>query len=173
VAGGGAATLGLGSDAAAAYRRAYPGRTDADVFVVMLSDALVRMPTTWTAEAHARAGGRTWLYDFAWRGPTMGAGHGVDVPFIFGNPTSRLAARLLGSPPPADFGPLSEQMRTSWTTFAATGDPGWPPFDVQHRRTRIWDTSPSDATDPLAASHRIWQQSVPHSSVTGIRAGHS
>ncbi|MFI8829283.1 hypothetical protein, partial [Streptomyces sp. NPDC053431] len=34
-----------------------------------MSDALVRMPTTFTAEAHARTGGRTWLYDFAWQGP--------------------------------------------------------------------------------------------------------
>lgn len=31
--------------------------------------------------AHARAGGRTWLYDFTWRGPA-GATHGIDVPFV-------------------------------------------------------------------------------------------
>jgi carboxylesterase type B len=72
-------------------------------------------------------------------------------------PTSRFAARFLGSPPPADFGPLSEQLRAAWTAFAATGDPGWPRFDLQHRRTRIWDTTPRDAADPLADSRRIWQ----------------
>jgi para-nitrobenzyl esterase len=122
----------------------------------MLPDALVRMPTTWVAEAHARAGSRTWLYDFAWRSPTMGAAHGLDVPFTFGNATSRFAARFLGSPPPADFGPLSERIRAAWTAFAATGDPGWPRHDAETRRTRIWDTTPSDAADPLAESRRVW-----------------
>jgi para-nitrobenzyl esterase len=152
-----AGALGLeGDSAAAAYRRAHPGSADADLFVVMLSDALMRMPTTWVAEAHTRAGGRTWLYDFAWQSPTIGAGHGIDIPFTFGNGNSRFAARFLGSPPPADFGPLSEQIRVAWTSFAATGDPGWPRFDLEHRRTRIWDTTPSDAEDPIADSRRIW-----------------
>ncbi|WP_372462273.1 carboxylesterase family protein [Nonomuraea glycinis] len=93
-----------------------------------MSDALVRMPTTWTAEAHAGAGGRTWLYDFAWRGPA-GATHGIDVPFVFGLPETRYAARFLGSPPPAGFAALPERIRTAWTLFAATGDPGWPRYE--------------------------------------------
>jgi carboxylesterase type B len=156
-----AEAIGLGGDGAGLYRTAHPGATDADRFVVMLSDALVRMPTTWVAEAHARAGGRTWLYDFAWRGPTMGAAHGVDIPFTFGNATNRFATRFLGAALPADFGPLSEQIRTAWTSFAATGDPGWPRFDLEHRRTRIWDTPPADVEDPLADSRRIWERAGP------------
>jgi carboxylesterase type B len=156
-----AESVGLRPDAVDAYRHAYPGHGDADMFVTMLSDALVRMPTTWVAEAHAKAGGRTWLYDFSWRG-AMGAAHGVDVPFTFGNPTSRFAARFLGTPPPADFDPLSEQIRAAWTAFATTGDPGWPRYDLDHRRTRTWDTTPSDAADPLAESRRIWQAAIPH-----------
>jgi carboxylesterase type B len=54
-----ATELGLGAGAAAAYRAARPGRADADAFAEMMSDALVRMPATWVAEAHAQAGGRT------------------------------------------------------------------------------------------------------------------
>jgi para-nitrobenzyl esterase len=77
-------------------------------------------------------------------------------------PTSRFAARFLGTPPSADFGPLSEQIRAAWTAFATTGDPGWPRFDLQHRRTRIWDTTSRDAVDPLADSRRIWQQAAGH-----------
>jgi para-nitrobenzyl esterase len=152
-----AGSLRLGDGAA--YRRAHPDSTDADLFTVLLSDALMRMPTTWTAEAHVRRGGRTWMYDFAWQSPE--AGHGVDIPFVFGNGDSRYAARFLGSPPHPDFGPLSELMRTAWTAFAATGDPGWPAFDLEHRRTRIWDTTPSDAEDPIAESRRIWEHSEP------------
>jgi para-nitrobenzyl esterase len=152
-----ATAFGLDHDAAADYRAVYPGSTDAELFGVLMSDALVRMPTTWAAEAHAGSGGRTWLYDFAWRSPLLGACHTVDVPFTFGNGTTRVAAaRLLGSPPPDDFDGLSKQVREAWTAFAATGDPGWPRFDLQHRLTRIWNTAPTDAPYPLDDSYRIW-----------------
>ncbi|WP_149831025.1 carboxylesterase/lipase family protein [Streptomyces tailanensis] len=154
-----AEAVGLEKESAAAYRQSHPGVSDADLFTVMLSDALVRMPTTWVAEAHARAGGRTWLYDFTWRGPTLGAAHGIDVPFVFGNATNRPAARFLGSPPPADFAGLSERIRTAWTSFAAIGDPGWPRFVPEHPSptTRIWDTLPTDAPYPLEDSRRTWE----------------
>jgi carboxylesterase type B len=156
-----AAAFGLGADAPAAYRAARPGRTAAEVFTEMMSDALVRMPTTWVAEAHARAGGRTWLYDLTWQAAAAGAGHGVDVPLTFGNPGTRYAARLVGSPPPPGFAALSEKMRTAWTSFAATGDPGWPRFDAEHRRTQLWDTPPSCTAYPLADLYSIWQQNAP------------
>ncbi len=151
-----AASFGLDADAVPTYGLAHPGAGDAELFTVLMSDALVRMPTTWTAEAHARAGGRTWLYDFTWKGPALGAAHGVDVPFTFGDGHSRFAARLLGSPPPAGFAELSERVRRAWTSFAATGDPGWPRFDLDQRRTRLWDLPPADVAYPLADFRRIW-----------------
>lgn len=152
-----AASVGLGTGAVADYRNAFPGRPDTDLLTELLSDALFRMPSTWVAEAHATAGGRTWLYDFAWQGPVLGACHLVDVPFTFGRADTPQAARLLGSPPPAEFAALSERLRAAWTGFAATGDPGWPRFDPVHRRTRIWDVAPSDTGYPLPDSHRIWR----------------
>jgi carboxylesterase type B len=156
--------VGLPPGAGVAYREAHPGSTDADLFVTLMSDALVRMPTLWVAEAHAKAGGRTWLYDLAWRGAAIGPGHGVDVPLIFGDATSRRAARLLGSPPPRDFAALSEQLRAAWTGFAATGDPGWPGYDIGRRQTRIWGSQPLDTPcddDPLARSRLIWATQQP------------
>lgn len=151
-----AAALGLDRTAGDAYRQAHPGHGDADLFVTILSDALIRIPTMWVAEAHAEAGGRTWLYDFAWPSPVIGAGHGVDVPFTFGIGTSRFAARFLGASPPTEFAVLSERIRRAWTTFAATGDPGWPRYAPPHRRARIWNSTPEDVDDPIAASRRIW-----------------
>ena len=147
-----AAAVGLGPAAAAVYREA---AADGAV-TAMLSDALVRMPTTWVADAHAGAGGRTWLYDFAWRGSAMGAAHGADLPFVFGDRTSRFAARFLGTPPPADFDALSQRVRAAWTGFAATGDPGWPRYDTAARRTMVWDTRPSIVDDLLAALRPLW-----------------
>ncbi|GGQ82976.1 carboxylesterase/lipase family protein [Couchioplanes azureus] len=151
--------IGLPRQAADAYRRAQPSAADAELFTTMLSDALVRIPTIRTAEAHAAAGGRTWLYDLAWPGPGLGAGHGLDIPLVFGIATTGYGTRFLGTPPPADFASLSEQMRRAWTGFAAAADPGWPRFDLTHHRTRIWDVPPRDAEDPLAGSRRIWQSS--------------
>jgi len=77
---------------------------------------------------------------------------------VFGTPDTRFASRFLGSPPPAEFGPLSARIRQAWTAFAATGNPGWPSYGAE-RRTRIWDVQPHDVDDPLATSRRIW--SVP------------
>ncbi|MFE1912247.1 carboxylesterase/lipase family protein [Streptomyces anandii] len=151
-----AEAVGLGRQAAAAYRGAHPELGDTELFTVMLSDALVRMPTTRVARAHANAGGRTWLYDFTWKGPTLGAAHGIDVPFTFGNATSRYAARFLGSPAPAGFAGLSERLRTAWTSFAGSGDPGWPRFTPDRQTTRLWDLPPADTRYPLEASWRIW-----------------
>ncbi|GGW68988.1 carboxylesterase/lipase family protein [Streptomyces xantholiticus] len=155
-----AAQFGLAPDAALAYRAAYPDSAAAELFTILMSDALVRMPTTFTAEAHARTGGRTWLYDFAWQGP-IGAPHGIDIPFVFGLPHTRYATRFLGTPPSSGFAALSHQIRTAWTSFAATGDPGWPSFDTHLRTTRIWDTTPTCTAYPVPDSHRIWSQTQP------------
>jgi para-nitrobenzyl esterase len=131
-----APAVGLDPAAADEYRRAFPGATDAELFTTMLSDVLIQLPTRRVAEAHAAAGGRTWLYDLTWPGPGR-AGHGVDVPLVFGDATTRYAARLLGSPAPAGFDDLSDRIRRAWTGFAAGGDPGWPRFD-EVGRTRVW-----------------------------------
>jgi carboxylesterase type B len=156
-----AGTLPIGEGAAAAYRDAYPDATDRQLFLAMMSDAVFRMPSTWVAEAHAAGGGRTWLYEFAWKSPMLGACHGIDVPFVFGDGDNRYSVRFLGSRSADGFAELSGRMRTAWTSFAATGDPGWPRFDALHRRTRIWDTTPVDAAYPLAESYRIWEQAAP------------
>ena len=142
-----AASVGLDPEAACAY--------DGSV-VDLLSDVLVRMPTTWVAEAHAGAGGRTWVYDFAWRSPGMGAAHGVELPFVFGNPASRFAARFLGGTAAAEFEALSERVRAAWVGFAASGEPGWPRYDLDRRQTMVWDREPSVVDDPLRRSRPLW-----------------
>jgi hypothetical protein len=48
-----AAGLELPPGAADSYRTAHPGSSNADLFMLMMSDALFRMPSTWGAEAHA------------------------------------------------------------------------------------------------------------------------
>jgi carboxylesterase type B len=146
----------LGADVAPAYRAAYPGVDPSELCITFLSDALFRLPSSWTAQAHADSGGRTWLYDFTWAGGRLGACHAVEVPFVFGHRGGGLAAWALGTPPPGEFEALSERMRASWVGFATTGDPGWPRFDTAGRLTRRWDNEVTDGPYPIEASHRIW-----------------
>ncbi|MFE5773076.1 carboxylesterase/lipase family protein [Streptomyces sp. NPDC056485] len=155
--------LRLGRGAAADYRAAHPGLTDARLYVEMYSDALFRMPSTWLAEAHAAAGGRSWLYDFAWSSPAfggaLGACHTMDIPATFGHTKGHLSAFLFGGKPPSqEFIRLSERLRSSWISFAASGDPGWPAFSADRPTTRVWDVEPALTEDPLPASRRIWRE---------------
>ncbi|OLR93738.1 carboxylesterase/lipase family protein [Actinokineospora bangkokensis] len=138
------------------YRDTYPGAAEQTLVEVIMSDALFRMPSTWLAEAHARAGGRAWLYDFAWAGPLLGACHSVDIPFTFGVTDTPISALLLGTPPPPEFEALSEAFRKSWASFAATGDPGWPQFTPDERTTRVWDNQIVDGPYPIPESAEIW-----------------
>ncbi|MFI6003200.1 hypothetical protein ACIA98_22765 [Streptomyces sp. NPDC051366] len=121
------------------------------------------MRATWPAEAHAAAGGRAWLYDFTWSSPAfggaLGACHTVDIPATFGHARGPLSGFLFGGKPPSqDFTRLSEQLRSSWISFAASGDPGGPPFTADRPTTRVRDVEPTLAEDPLPASRRIWRK---------------
>lgn len=158
-----AAHLGLPASAPAAYRADYPNLTDPQLYSVMYGDALFRMPSFWLAEAHTAVGGRSHVYDFAWTAPAfggaLGACHTIDIPATLGNTEGPLATFLLGGHrAPESLTRLSEQLRSSWISFATTGDPGWPQFTPAESLIRIWDTEPSVAADPLAASRRIWRE---------------
>ncbi|MDI2127576.1 carboxylesterase/lipase family protein [Yinghuangia seranimata] len=157
-----ARVLGLDASAAAAYRAAAPGASDGRIHTDMYSDSLFRMPSTWLAEAHAAAGGRAFLYEFAWRSPVfggaMGAVHTIDIPAAFGHARGEMGRFLFaGKQPPADYLRLSEQLRAAWTGFAATGDPGWPEFTPDEALTRVWDSESTVVSDPLATSRRVWR----------------
>lgn len=153
-------TTKLGEAGAEQYRTAYPQLSDLDLAVELLSDAMFRMATSLVAEAHAAAGGRTWLFDFTWRNPAGGTGHSVDVPFVFGIPDSRFAVRQLGSPVPDSFGALSDAVRKSWTSFASTGDPGWTRYEPSTRISRIWDNAITESPLSVAPSLPIWKSAL-------------
>ncbi|MFE3202481.1 hypothetical protein [Embleya sp. NPDC059237] len=51
---------------------------------------------------------------------------------------------------------LSAHMRAAWTVFATRGDPGWPAYEPERRRTRIFAARPTVDRHPEEASRRIW-----------------
>jgi para-nitrobenzyl esterase len=143
-----------------AYRAAHPEAGPERLYELLHSDWLFRMPSLLLAEAHHRHG-PTHLYELTWNAPgmggdTLGACHGLGVPLTFGNLTAGAAAFLIGNQPPPEAAALSSRVRAAWTTFAATGDPGWPAYDPRERQTWIIDTEPAVRPYPEDASRRLW-----------------
>lgn len=98
-----AVVLFSGGTAAEDYRRAHPRLSDRDLFSVLCSDWLFRMPTLDAADGHAGSalGGRTHAYEFAWPSPVaegaLGACHALEIPFVFGTLGSPFGRKWLGS----------------------------------------------------------------------------
>ncbi len=96
------------------YRESFPDTEE--LYEVVRSDWLLRMPSLKLAEAQLEAGGRAYLYELTWSAPgvggVLGACHGLDVPLVFGSLTAGQPAMLIGGPSP-EAAALSEQMRNA------------------------------------------------------------
>ena len=141
--------------------RGLPGRGPDELYELVNSDWLFRMPTLHLAEAQTAAGGRAHVYELTWPAPGMGgvlgACHGLDVPLVFGNLDRGQPAMLIGDGPHPEAEALSAQMRAAWTAFAAHGDPGWPAYDTEQRLVQLFDTRPAVTAYPEETSRLIWQ----------------
>jgi para-nitrobenzyl esterase len=116
----------LGIEDAAATVEAYSqslGTNDtAAIWLALFSDQEMQAPCHAMVEAQSLHA-PTYTYLFTWEGPGIGACHAIDVPFTFGNFVDGWDA-FVGID---DAGrELSRAMRTAWSNFARTGDPGWP-----------------------------------------------
>ncbi len=151
--------LAPGDGGGAAYRAAYPDAGPETLFELVHSDWLFRMPSLHLAQAHAAAGGRTFLYEVTYPAPAAGLGscHGIDVPLVFGD-YQAVGQMLFGPEPPASAVALGDLMRSQWAAFAATGDPGWPQYAPGHRATRIFDDPPDVTSYPEQESMHLWDQ---------------
>ncbi|MFI6934237.1 carboxylesterase/lipase family protein [Streptomyces sp. NPDC050287] len=156
-------TFGPGADPGHAYRTAFPDAPAERLFELVQSDWLFRMPSLHLAEAQVAGGGRTHVYELTWAAPAnggaMGACHALDIPLVFGT-FAGLGADLIGPAHLDEADALSGLVRAAWTSFATTGDPGWPAYDTEHRQTRILDTEPMTTPYPEEASRRLWQGHV-------------
>jgi para-nitrobenzyl esterase len=117
----------------ASYATALATDDPAAVWEAIFSDAEMQLPLRAMLDAHPRA----FTYLFAWRAPKVGACHGIDIPFTFGNFVDGWDD-FVGAD--EDAFALSQQMRAAWATFARTGNPGWPPYPaamVFDRTSRI------------------------------------
>jgi para-nitrobenzyl esterase len=155
---GAVAAYGLPVEATlAAYRAAHPNAGAGDLLAAIQTDWWMRIPAIRLADAHAKSTSATYMYEFAWRSPQfnglLGACHSLEIAFVFdtlGNGTEP----LLGTDPPQQ---LADTMHAAWVAFAASGDCGWPKYDLSRRATMRFDTTSEVVDDPRAAERALWE----------------
>jgi para-nitrobenzyl esterase len=149
----------------AAYRCSRPGEKAGNLTMAINGDLLFRMPAVRLAEtqsAHRPADTR--MYLFAWRTPVLGgrlgALHGVDVPFVFGNLHAPGVELYTGNG--EDRRALSDLVLEAWIAFAKSGDPNhpglpnWPAYRDDSRATLVFDGTTAVEDDPMAEERSIW-----------------
>ncbi len=107
-----------------AYAARLGSSDNAAVWRAFFGDREMQDPCRAVLDAHAPHG-PAYTYCFTWEGPDVGACHGIDIPFPFGNFVDGWEA-FAGVD--ADALALSRTMRDAWAAFARTGDPGWPQY---------------------------------------------
>ncbi|MEV6297670.1 carboxylesterase family protein [Streptomyces sp. NPDC051896] len=144
------------------YRKSRPEASFAELRSAIMADALFGAGTRALAGAHAaHSKSATYAYEFAWRSQALdgelGATHAVELPFVFDladRPELNGPNALLGpDKPPAD---LADRMHETWIRFAATGDPGWDPYDTDRRATMHIDAEWTQIDDPRSRERQAW-----------------
>ncbi len=144
-------STGFPADIAERYRKAGRGQTAGEIFTALQSDFVFRMAANKVLESQAKAGGKVWAYSFGWKSDAangrLGAAHSVDLPFVFKtlHKDSPRIKSTLGTNPPDS---LANSMHSAWVKFAATGNPGWTPFDLDRRMTMRFNTESKEVSDP-------------------------
>ncbi|MCX4403948.1 carboxylesterase family protein [Streptomyces sp. NBC_01764] len=144
------------------YRKSRPEASYAELRSAIMADALFGAGSRALAGAHAaHPESATYAYEFAWRSQALdgelGATHAVELPFVFDladRPELNGPSALLGpDKPPAD---LADRMHETWIRFAATGDPGWDPYDTERRATMHIDAEWTQIDDPRSQERQAW-----------------
>ena len=156
------------AEAVATYHRARAARGEGtsapELWFAILSDRGYRVPAMRLAELHAAHTPQTYAYLFTWQSPgwdgRLGAGHVVEVPFIFGTLDAPDARDLI--PADAPVGTLPAQMQDAWLAFARTGSPqtpqlrDWEPYTAPRRRTMLLGATCGPVDAPHDDERRFW-----------------
>ena len=125
----------------AEYRRLFPAYSPTRVFFAATTAGRSWRAQLIEAEERARAGVPAFVYQLDSPDP---APHGADIPLVFGtwsDPASR---------------PVSEAMMGAFLRFARTGNPGWAPYTLPRRLTRMFDEIAHLQSDPRRAERELF-----------------
>jgi para-nitrobenzyl esterase len=148
-----------------AYRDALKKRgsnsAPSDIMGTINADLMFRIPTIRLVETQRDNGVPAYNYLFTYKSPMMGgalgAMHGLDNPFLFGN----LDDDFCGSGPEVES--LAVKIQDSCASFARTGDPScesigkWPVYG-KNRLTMILDKNTRVEAAPYEVERRAWDK---------------
>jgi para-nitrobenzyl esterase len=146
-----------------AYATAFPDLTRGERMLKILGDEVIGIPSLKLAEAQAGAGATVFYYHLTYSisdGP-FGAysAHGIDVPLIFEHVDTAFARNVFGFHQTDQA--MARRVHGAWVSFIKSGQidrglPGWPPYELEHRRAMVIDEVPSVATDLEHAQRLVW-----------------
>ncbi|HEY1836934.1 MAG TPA: carboxylesterase/lipase family protein [Rhizomicrobium sp.] len=156
----------IAKDAAPDVLAAYTEGSAFERFNAMMTDKAFAVPAARMLEAQA-AHAPVYGYRFDWRskllGGILGSCHALELGFVFGTYSEKLAGAFFGTGPAADT--LSNAMMESWVAFARTGNPAttstgaWPRYDPAARETMIFgDGPPHTLSAPNDARRKAWDR---------------
>lgn len=136
------------------YRASRPAASNRELLVAITTAHMFRVPAIRLAEARP---GNTYLYEFNWRSrvPGLGATHALEIPFAFDNLHQPGVAAFIGDGPKPQH--VADAMHEVWTRFVQEGDPGFPPYDIEQRKTMVFDDETRLAQDPDALEREAWE----------------
>ena len=147
------------------YRDHYRDRSVQRAWVDLVGELVFRIPAIRLAEAQSAHGAPVYMYRFDWRSPAfggrLGAGHALELPFVWNRLDLPMAPILLGIDLTA-LQPLASAMHHTWAQFIRTGDPNgaglphWPRYDAERRQTLLIDRESHVVDDPAALARVTW-----------------
>lgn len=134
-----------------AYGLGGKGTSPGEALISAMTDLVFRWPARRFAEMHQ---GRTHVYEFEWRSPafggSLGACHGLELPFVFDTLTSTTGTDgLVGTHPPKE---LAERIHGIWLAFATDGTLPWKLFDKSTRHVYRLQAGKADYEPPMPAA---------------------
>lgn len=158
--------------AIAAYRDARSARgesvTPTELWYALDSDRTFRIPAIHLAERQRVHQAGVYVYLFTWQSPLLGgrlgAGHAVELPFVFGTLEEPLLATFAGQG--RDALELALAMQDAWIAFAHGGRPdhphlpAWPAYDTTRRATMILGRDRRVEDAPRDPERQFWERSA-------------
>lgn len=134
------------------------------LFNALATDVVFRLPAVALLDAQAPHA-RTYGYEFRFAstafGGALGAGHAVEIPFVFDN-LDRPGVQFLTGEATDDMHSLATAMADAWVTFAREGTPtshalpAWPRYDSDTRHTMILALEATLESDPGSKLRTLW-----------------
>ena len=137
-----------------------------EIYKAYMTDSIFRIPSIKFAEAQSKHQKNTYMYLFKWKTPfengRYGSMHALEIAFVFGGFWEDYLFTFPKKT--AETEALSDKMMNAWISFAKMGNPNhggipeWPSYNIQKRKTIVFDNKTEIWDDPLGKERKMWNQ---------------